>query len=237
MAVPPARGGFRAIDVAAVTIAIALIPLGWTLYVAKLLDLLDRGTLDEIARDSLLVSGAVAGVALLVRLPPAAGVALAGFALAPAAAGVDASPLLAAFAYGTALLVFGWLLVRRRPAASAPTDVRFLRGRGGATLVVLAPALVALAAFSGLAAWIRVLGTLAALVAGGTWLRLAEAGWRLVAGFLTVLALALIVLEVFMLYDLYALLPVALAAGLFFLAGIPFFLAVASGRAPLPRGR
>ncbi len=227
-ALPSPRRGSRAVDLAAAGAAIALIPLGWVLYVAKLLDLVDRETLGTVANVSLLAAGGLAVLAVVVRLPPAAGALVAGFAVAPVVAWVlGASPLFGAFVYGTAVTLLGWLLVRRRPAAGAD----FYRGPGGVVLLSLTPALIAFAAFSGLAGWIRVLGTLGALLAAGAWLRFASSGWRLVAGFLAALAFALLVLETLLIYDLYPLLPVALAAGVAFVAAIPYFLALTGGKA------
>jgi hypothetical protein len=57
------------LNLAAAGAALALIPLGWALYVAKLLELVDRNTLDWIAFGSLGATSAVALVAVLARLP------------------------------------------------------------------------------------------------------------------------------------------------------------------------
>jgi len=64
------RHGVRATGVAAAVAVLATIPLGWALYVAKLLSLADRETLYAIDLAALLVATIVASVVVIPRPPP-----------------------------------------------------------------------------------------------------------------------------------------------------------------------
>jgi hypothetical protein len=210
---------------------IALVPLGWGLYVAKLLDAVDESTLDAIALVALLAA-LVPTVALALRRAPGAPAFLVLVAAPVAADALGKPPLAAAFVAGTAALAVCWLIARRRRVLRPSPDSAFLRGAGGAALLLLTPALVGLAALADVAGWVRVVATLGVLFGALACLSLAGRGWRLVAGFVAALATALLVLEALFVYDVYALLPVALAAGVGLAAAAAYFLAVSGGKAP-----
>jgi hypothetical protein len=234
------RLGARSVPAAArvaALAAIALLPLGWVLYFAKIGGLADRDTLDAIAVWTLVGTGALVALVLATRYPRSAAGALLGLACAVGAWGLDLPPAAVAFVYGWAVLAGGWLLARRRPVAGPAAQLSVqLRGWVGAVLVFVVPAAIALVAVVGLPSWLLVLGTFLGAVAAGTAARRSHSSSRRLLWSVALwLSVGLLVLEGLFLYDVYPLLPIALLVAGAFVAAIPYFLALTRGQVPPPR--
>jgi hypothetical protein len=234
------RLGARTVPAAArvaAVAAIALLPLGWGLYFAKIGGLADRETLDSIAAWTLVGTGALVALVLATRYPRSAAGAFLGLACALTAWSFDVPPAAVAFAYGWFVLAGGWLLARARPPGGEARELSAqARGWVGGVLVFVVPAAIAVPAFVGLPSWLLVLGTFVGAVVAGTAARRSRSSsrrlvWTVALG----LAGGLLVLEGLFLYDVYPLLPIALLVGGALVAGIPYFLAVTRGQAPPPR--
>jgi hypothetical protein len=221
------------VAVAATTVVVALVLVGWALYFVKVSSLAGEETLDSAIRYALVVASGLTVLALHRRIGRVTTCVLLGVAAVSLVTLALGGPALeVAFACGTVVLGAGWLLARRGSLDSATGDrelAAFLRGRGGVTLVLLAPALVAVPALAGFDGLYQVIFTLAALLGAAIAARLCRGSWRLLARCFVVLASVLLVLEGLLVYDLYPFATIAFLGGGALVAGVPAFFKLTRG--------